>query len=263
MIKLIATDIDGTILTETNEFRPKILETIKKVQDSGVKLLLATGRVYDGVKPVADALGLDTPIICTQGSLLKYNDEILWSAPVEHDLALDVINFLREKGIHTNFYNNDKICVEDERYMDDYIGGRFVKYNLVDKFENLKWGMITKLLAIVYDEDGIKNLENELKERYQGRLGIVRSSKIYLEITNPMASKGNALKKLMEMWNLSSNEVLASGDQDNDIELLKVAGVRVAMKNASEGLKSVANYIAPDVHEDGWAEAIERFVLCV
>lgn len=262
MIKLIATDIDGTILTETNQFRPKILETIEKIKTKGVKLVLATGRIYDGVAPVAKLLGLDTPIICTQGSLLKYNNEILWSAPVEHHLALDVIKFLRNKGIHTNFYNNDKICVEDENYMDDYTGGRFVKYNLVDRFENLEWGMITKLLAIVYDDVKIQELENELKERYNGTLGIVRSSRTYLEITNPMASKGNALKKLMNMWSLSPDEVLASGDQDNDIELLRAAGIKVAMKNASKGLKSVANYIAPDVHEDGWAEAIERFVLC-
>ena len=105
-------------------------------------------------------------------------------------------------------------------------------------------------------------LECELKERYKGKLGIVRSSATYLEITNPLASKGNALKKLMEMWKLSADEVLASGDQDNDIELLKVAGVRVAMKNASSGLKSVANYITQDVHQDGWADAIERLVLC-
>lgn len=262
MIKLIATDIDGTILTETNQFRPKILETIKKIQQKGVKLVLATGRIYDGVAPVAKLLGLDTPIICTQGSILKHNDEILWSAPVEHHLALDVINYLREKGIHTNFYNNDKVCVEDERYMDDYIGGRYINYNLVDKFENLKWGMITKLLAIVYDDNKIIELECDLKERYKGALGIVRSSRTYLEITNPMASKGNALKKLMDMWNLCADDVLASGDQDNDIELLKVAGTRVAMQNASSDLKKVANYIAPDVHNDGWAEAIERFVLC-
>lgn len=262
MIKLIATDIDGTILTETNKFRPKIIETVEKIKKKGIKLVLATGRIYDGVAPVAKQLGLDTPIICTQGSLLKYNDEILWSAPVEHDLARDVINFLRKKGIHTNFYNNDKVCVEDERYMDDYIGGRFINYNLVDSFESLKWGMITKLLAIVYDENIIQELECELKERYKGKLGIVRSSATYLEITNPLASKGNALKKLMEMWNLSADEVLASGDQDNDIELLKVAGVRVAMKNASSGLKSVANYITQDVHQDGWADAIERLALC-
>ncbi len=262
MIKLIATDIDGTILTETNEFRPKILKTIEKVKNKGVKLVLATGRVYDAVSPVAEQLGLDTPIICTQGSLLKNKNEILWSAPVEHDLALDVIEFLRKKGIHTNFYNNDKVCVEDERYMDDYIGGRFINYKVVDKFENLNWGMITKLLAIVYDNEKIQKLEDELKERYKGKLGIVRSSATYLEITNPAASKGNALLKLMEMWNLAPDEVLASGDQDNDIELLRVAGVRVAMKNASPKLKEVSNYIAPDVHEDGWAEAIERFVLC-
>ena len=75
-------------------------------------------------------------------------------------------------------------------------------------------------------------------------------------------AKGNALKQLMDMWNISADEVLASGDQDNDIELLRAAGVRVAMQNASNKLKDVANYIAPDVHDDGWAEAIERFVLC-
>ena len=261
MIKLIATDIDGTILTETNQFRPKILETIEKIKTKGVKLVLATGRIYDGVAPVAKLLGLDTPIICTQGSLLKYNNEILWSAPVEHHLALDVIKFLRNKGIHTNFYNNDKICVEDENYMDDYTGGRFVKYNLVDRFENLEWGMITKLLAIVYDDVKIQELENELKERYNGTLGIVRSSRTYLEITNPMASKGNALKKLMNMWSLSPDEVLASGDQDNDIELLKSAGIKVCVGDNSAQLKEVATHYCKSVNSDELVDLVEEMAL--
>ena len=262
MIKLVATDIDGTILGADNVFRPKILETIEKLKKKNIKMVLATGRIFEGVWPVRNMLGLDTPVICTQGSLAKDENNTFWSAPVDNSLVWDVVEFLKKKNIHTNLYNNDKLFIEDTRYIDDYIRGRFVKYNLIKSFYDLKLGEVTKMLAIVYDEDEIRKLEAEMKERYAGKLGIVLSSKCYLEITNPIASKGNALKKLMEIWNLKEDEVFASGDQDNDIELLKVAGVKVAMQNASNGLKNVANYIAPPVYEDGWAEAIERFVLC-
>ncbi len=261
MIKLVVTDIDGTILGDCNIFRPKVLETVRKLEEMNIPVVLATGRVYNGVWPAAEQLGLKTPIICSQGSILRQGNEILWKRPVEHNLVREIIEFLREKGVHTNLYNDDKILVEDENYMDEYSTGRFVTYEVIDNFDDIKLGTVSKLLAITHDENEMQTLSKELKERYGNVLNIVRSHKYYLEITDIEASKGNALKHLADLWGIEQCEIFASGDQDNDIDLLLCAGVRVATEHASEGLKKVADYICAHPDCDGWADAVEKYVL--
>lgn len=262
MIKLVVTDIDGTILGDCNIFRPKILETIRKLEARKIPVILATGRVYNGVWPAAEQLGLKTPIICSQGSILRQGDEVLWKRPVAHDLVREIIDILRFKNVHTNLYNDDEIFVEDENYMEEYSTGRFVTYKVVDNFDNVKLGVVSKLLAITHDEDEMQALSKELKERYNGALNIVRSHKYYLEITDAEASKGNALKYLANLWGIKKEEIFASGDQDNDIDLLLNAGISVATEHASEGLKKIADYICACPDCDGWPDAVERWVLC-
>lgn len=257
----MVTDIDGTILGENNTFRPRILETIEKLKKAGIPLVLATGRVFAGVWPVCKQLGIETPVICSQGAMLKHNNETIWQRPVCHKLAREVIEILRKKNVHTNVYNDDEIFVENEQYMDEYSNGRFVTYKVIENFDALKLGTVSKLLAIVYDEKEMVDLCCELSEKYKGVLNIVRSHKYYLEFTDIEATKGGAMKHLAGLWGINESEIFASGDNDNDIELLLNAGVRVAVENASDDLKKVAHHICPHVNEDGWADAIERFVL--
>ena len=261
MIKLVVTDIDGTILGENNTFRPRIIETVERLKKAGIPIVLATGRVFAGVYPVAKQLGIDTPIICSQGSIVRHHENMLWERPVKHEIAREVIEVLREKGVHTNVYTNDMIYVEDERLMDEYTTGRFVTYELIDNFDNLKFGRVSKLLAITHDEGEMVNLCCELSERYKGVLNICRSHKYYLEFTDIEATKGSAMRHLADLWGIKQEEIFASGDNDNDVELLLNAGIRVATDNATDALKRVAQHICPHVDLDGWADAIEKFVL--
>ena len=139
-IKLWITDIDGTILDETNIFSKKVLKTIEKVKKTDTKMVVATGRMFDGAKGVADLLGLDTPVVCYQGAMVRQGDKILHQAPVREDLARDVIEILRKKNIHTNLYNNDELIVEDDnkKIMQDYCQGRLTTYRAVDSFDDVE-----------------------------------------------------------------------------------------------------------------------------
>lgn len=262
-IKLWITDIDGTILDETNVFSKKVLDLVEKVKKSDTKMVIATGRMYDGAKGVADFLGLDTPIVCYQGAMIRHNGEIIHQAPLDNKMVREVIEVIREKNIHLNMYNDDKLIVEDDdkKIMSDYCNGRFTTYSVVDSFDNVELKNVSKLLAIVYDEQKMLDLIEFMQKKYQNVLKIVRSHKYYMEITDPKASKGEALKFLADYWNLDKKEIIASGDQDNDFEMLEQAGVKIAMQNASEKLKEIADYICPSVKQDGICEAIERYVL--
>lgn len=262
-IKLWITDVDGTIVDETNVFTPKMLEVIEKVKKSDTKMVLATGRMYAGALGVAKSLGLDTPVVCYQGAMIRQGDKILYQAPLDNKIARKVIDVLRLKNVHTNMYNDDKLIVEDDnkKMMADYCNGRFTDYSVVKSFDDVELKNVSKLLAIVYDEEKMLELIDFMQKKYEGVLKIVRSHKYYMEITDPNATKGAALKFLANYWGIKKEEILASGDQDNDYEMLEAAGLKVAMGNASSKLKSIADIVCGTIKEDGMAQIIERFVL--
>ncbi len=262
-IKLIVSDIDGTILNEKCECSLRVRSVLQKAIEKGVRVVLATGRMFMGADPVRESLGLETPVICYQGAMVRQGNNILYQNPVNHSLAREIINISRQEGFHLNLYNNDTLIVEDDNkeYMKDYTQGRFTTYKVVKSFDDVVLGDVSKLLCITYNEDEIIRLNKILGEKFKGKLAVVRSHKYYLEFTDINATKGNAMNFLKDLWNIKTEEVFASGDQDNDYDLLKNAGVKVAMGNASEKLKTIADYICPTVHEDGLADAIERYVL--
>jgi hypothetical protein len=263
VIKMLVTDIDGTLLKHDCSAGKKTFETIEKIKNKGVKVVLASGRMFDGVFPVRNQFNLNTPVICYQGAMVRDESGILWQASVDVDIAWDVIKFLRNKKIHTNLYNNDKLYVEDDdkKIMGDYCNGRYVTYSAVKAFEELTLQNVSKLLAVLYDEDEMFKVQEELKERYCGKLTIVRSHKYYCEITSLQATKGHAAEFLMKHWGIKKEEVMAAGDQDNDYEMLKCAGLKIAMQNASTKLKKIADYICPPVNEEGLVYAMEKYIL--
>ncbi len=263
--KLLITDIDGTVLNEKCEFTPRLKNDFDILTKNGVKVVLATGRMFMGADPVREQLGLKTPVICYQGAMVREGDKILHSSSVSNDLAKEVIKISREKNFHLNLYNNDVLIVEDDNklFMEDYTKGRHTTYKVVNSFDEVELGMVSKLLAIIYDENELLKLRDEMQEKFKGRLAVVRSHKYYLEFTDIDATKGSALKFLSNYWGIKKEEIFASGDQDNDYEMLLGAGFKVAMGNASEKLKSIADYICPSINEDGLSDAIEKYIIGV
>ena len=119
-----------------------------------------------------------------------------------------------------------------------------------------------KILGVIEDNNIMSKIKNELKEKYKNILTIVQSSNCYLEITDKGASKGNALNFLKKYWNLNDDEVLASGDQDNDVDLLKNAGIKISVGNNSKELLKVAQYHCKSVNSNELVKYIEEFILC-
>ena len=179
-----------------------------------------------------------------------------------NSFAKEVIETSRKKGFHLNLYNDDVLIVEDDnkKFMEDYTKGRHTTYKVVNSFDEVKLNVVSKLLAIVYDEDELLKLQEEMKEQFKGRLTIVRSHKYYLEFTDPKATKGEALKFLSNYWGIKKEEIMASGDQDNDLDMLQNAGIKIAMGNASPKLKEIADFICPTINEDGLSFAIEKYI---
>lgn len=263
-IKLWVSDIDGTLMNYDSSYTSRMANLIDKINKSNCKLVLATGRMFMGADFVAQKFNLNNPIICYQGAVVRTRDEILWQKPIKNEIAMEIIDYLKKKNIHTHVYNNDTLYVEDDnkRIMSAYCDNRGTTYVVVDDFNELKLNNVPKILGVIEDKNLMQEVKKELSEKYKGILTIVQSSPIYLEINDIEASKGKALDFLKEYWNLSDDEVIASGDQDNDIELLEHAGHKVCVGSNSEKLKNIANYRCKSVNSDELVDLIERLVLC-
>lgn len=264
MIKLIATDIDGTILGADFEFKQSIKDCIKKLQAKGIKVVLVTGRMHCAAAKIAEELEITTPIVSYQGGLVKeiHNEEnTLYQSDVNPETAKLIIKWARENNVHINLYMNDVLYVEqDNETIQRYTKARFIDYK-VCSFDDLEINNVNKILGIDFtDAERVTSWVNELKEKHPN-LYIVKSTPYFCEIAENTATKGCAVEFLQNLWGIKKEETLAIGDQDNDIELLNSAGVKIAMGNASEALKQCADYITDHVDNDGWVNAMEKYCL--
>ena len=254
MIKMVVTDIDGTILKKDFTISNNVINTIKKLTQNNIKVVLATGRMYCAAVKIANMLDINTPLICYQGALIKNfynNDNTLYIDPVKPNLAFEILNVLKTKNIHTNLYLNDRLfCENDNQIIKDYTNKRLIPYSEVNK-----------ILAIDNDSQVIENLTSELKNKYNDSLYVVRSTKNFCEISSKNSNKGLAVKFLANLFKINKNEILAIGDEDNDIDLLKSADYKIAMGNASEKLKANADFITKSIDEDGFVYAINKYCL--
>lgn len=262
MIKMVATDIDGTILGESFEFSPAVVDCIKKVSQQGIKVVLVTGRMHLAAQKLAVKLGLNTPIVSYQGGMIKEqgkNGKLLYQKNLNPDRAKEVIRWAKENNVHINLYMDDVLYVEnDDIAIKRYTGERYIPYE-VCSFENLEIKNVNKILAIDFnDAERVSGWVDTLKT-LMPELYIVKSTPYFCEISNPEAKKSCAVKFLSDYFGLKKEEILAIGDQNNDIELLKSGGVAVAMGNATEELKACADYITDTIDNDGFVKAIKKY----
>lgn len=262
-IKLVATDIDGTLVKWDTSVSDGVKDCIKKLQENGVKVVLVTGRMHCATKHLRDELGINSPVVSYQGGLIKDSDgKTLYQENLDSDYAKEIINWAHKNDVHLNLYIDDKLYVEkDDDCVKRYTDGKFVPYT-VCPFESLKIENVNKILAIDYgNAERVTGWISELQAKFP-ELYIVKSTPFFCEIGSPMAKKSLGVEFLAKHWNLSQDEILTIGDQNNDIELLKAGGVKVAMGNATPELKECANYITDSVENDGFVKAIEKFCFC-
>jgi len=264
MIKLVATDIDGTILGKSGEFTSGVKSCISTLQEKGIKVVLVTGRMFAAAKQIAKRLGLTTPVVAYQGGMIvKHCDsnEKLYNACIPEEDVNKIIAWSKTNNAHINLYANDILYVEE----DNSIIKKYAKIQNIDykvcSFDDIERKNINKLLAIDYESpervtSWVKECQNAMSHLY-----IVKSTPWFCEFSTQEATKACAVDILKKYWNLKDEEVLTIGDQDNDIELLKAGGISVAMGNATEELKKYADYITDTVDDDGFVKAMEEFVL--
>lgn len=261
--KLIAIDMDDTLLDSKTRISPRVREGVRRVREQGVILTLATGRMYQSALPFARELELDIPLITYQGALVKnaLSGEVLYYQPVPADIARDLVEAVRQWGLHINIYLDDKLIMEnlsvDGKAYSKLAG---VEPEIVPNLLELLDREPTKVLVIA-PEETLDRLAVELKPRFGERIHMTKSKPYYLEFTHPLATKGFALEHLAKHFNILREEVMAIGDSYNDLDMIEFAGLGVVMGNAREEIKAVADLVTLDNDADGVAHVLEELVL--
>lgn len=262
-IKMVATDVDGTILGHSGEFTPEVVECIHNLDNNGVKVVIVTGRMHQSAKKIADKLELKNAVVSYQGALVRENTQeqkILYERYIPVETAKKLINWGNKENIHINLYMNDSLFVEkDDEIIHKYADYQKIPYT-AKPFSEINIEKVNKLVLIDYDNpERVTLLAKKLQEDFP-ELFIVKSCDYFCEVCHKEATKGDGLKFLQQYYGISKDETLTIGDHNNDIDLLKAGGVKVAMGNGTDELKAVADYVTDTVDNNGFVKAIEKFV---
>lgn len=284
MIKLIATDMDGTLLNDAHEISQENQEAIKFAQEHGITVVIATGRAfYEANTPVAET-DLKVPYICLNGAEVR--DEtfnIMSTSHLNHSLVSKITSTLKEKDIYYQVYTNRGIYTENpQRDLEIYIdiaeragqkadvekiensiqkridNGTLKIVDNYDKIEDIPGELIMKILAFDSDLGKIDLVGQELAQ--SPNLAVSSSSRGNLEITHSDAQKGIALSTIAKQLGIDLKDVMALGDNLNDVSMLERVGYSVAMDNAAPEVKTVAKYVTDSNENSGVGKAIKKFL---
>lgn len=268
MIKLVAIDIDGTLLNDHHEVTSEVKDAIRKAKAKGVKIVLCTGRPLVGVQQYLTELELREEgdyVISFNGAMVQdtFTKKVVSHLTLEKEDLIYLSELSEEAGLHMHFFDDKTLYTANRNIgkytvVEAYLTGSQLVFSEIEKmpadFKMSKAMMIDEPEIL---EAGIKKLPSDLGDRYH----LVRSAPFYLEILNPEASKGNAVKQLSELLGMKQEEVMCIGDHENDTTMLEFAGTAVAMGNAIPRLKEMADFITETNNNSGVAVAIEKFVL--
>ena len=269
MIKLIAIDLDGTLLYKNMTITLENLEAIKEAQDKGIKVVVATGRPFLFTRPYMEILNFDTPYIMYNGGSIIYGDgTVLKETIMPQSQIMAAVELCEQHNTSYMLYGNDTVYYKPSKRVE------FLKEMSLQMEEHLraKFELITDYKTLIQEMDFGKVLivEEDVEEypvvykrmqTLEETNDILQSSSFYIEIIPKGVSKAKALEVVASKYNIKQSEIMAIGDQENDVSMIKYAGIGVAMGNAIDEVKKQADYVTLTVKENGVAHAIKRFVL--
>lgn len=263
-IRLIALDVDGTLVGPSGTITPRVREAIALAKARGAETTIVTGRMFAAARPFAQTLGITGPVVCYQGAAIfeAASGAILRQTPVHQDVTREVIAWSLERGIHVQCYADDKLFLQS-------INQFSKRYTDLAKVEPV---VVPSLAAAFHDQPSIKIVLvddpgpseqhlADLKTLLGDRAYLTRSHVDFVEVLSPDINKGEALAFVAAKYGVTIAETMAVGDAWNDVPLISAAGIGVAMGSGPPELFAQADAVVGDVEHDGVAEAIEKFVL--
>lgn len=275
-IKLIALDLDGTLFNDKKQLSDRNRQAIERAAKQGVIILPATGRPFAGLQESILSLPVSYALTANGAAIYRIADKKrVYDACFSWEEALRIIVMLQEYDVMEDCfidgfgYSEKKKLADSDSYAMPEVVRAYIQATR-KQVENLpayireKQCKIEKITVNFKEKDGILQWEKEIKERLQKEFpdcSVVKGIPTNQEITRGDADKGTGILKLGELLGIKKEEIMACGDSQNDLAMIKAAGLGVAMGNSTEEVKKAADYITLTNEEDGVAAAIEKFVI--
>lgn len=272
MYKMIAIDLDGTLLNSNKEISQENKKYIKYAMEKGIKVLICSGRIYTGAKVFAEQLSVEGPMVVCNGAMIRdvKTGETYYSNMLSKEDCIKVVDLLHKEGIYFHTYIDDIMYAEKLDYAALY-------YMIKSKDLSSDFRIDVKVVESVKDIV-VKSSENpakivvmssKLEELLRVRkfvedistIEVVSSNYDNFEVLNRGVSKGKALEIISRKFSIKREEIIAIGDNENDCSMLEYAGLSIAMGNAEDKVKNICDFVVPSNDEDGVAYAIKKFVL--
>ncbi len=268
-IRLVALDLDGTVVGDDMRIRPRTVAAVRSAVDAGVAVAIVTGRMTSSALPFARELGLRAPIVGMQGAAIREMPapgrpglgRLLYHRPLPAVVAREALAWCRANGLqpHLNHLEQMVILAGDSRAA-EYVRFNFGRVVMVPDLDAWARHPVTKVISV-----GDAPLPSQLLPRaradFAGRADVTVSHPKFLEFVAPGVSKGAAVRWLARRLHIDLRDTMAIGDQLNDLEMIEEAGLGVAMPHGPAELLEAAALVAPPFDEDGAAQVLEAFVI--
>lgn len=266
MKKIIALDIDGTLLNSNNQITEKTKAALLKAQDLGHILVIASGRDPKGVYKFADILNFkDHDGLLSNfngGKITNYRTgEVIINHTLDYDLALEILQFSESLDINYFIYGEDELLTnsKDTYFLKETASRAFTTCRVV---EDLSFSLDFAPHKILFSMDP-KYIDKDaslIREKFIDRTDQVRSTPYYYEVMPKGISKGGSLLEIAKYYGLDIKDTLAFGDEENDLSMIEMAGKGIVMENGTDLIKSRADFITKSNDEDGIAYYLENYL---
>lgn len=263
--RLLACDVDDTLLRFPDPPSPCVSEAIRAASQAGVQVVLVTGRAFRRARPVAQALGLETPLICNHGGSIRDTGDgsTLYRATMPRARVLEVVSWLQTQSLCLFLFDGDRVyhdCQTDEVVPDFQVYTRGELSTFVRDLRTAVPEESEIVLSSSRSHQHLAEVFEQARDRWGASLRVLFSHPFGMDVMPP-SSKSQALAWLAAHLGVRQEEVMAAGDGGNDVDMLAWAGLGVAMGDGSPEARAAADVVAPSFAEDGLAWAIEQYIL--
>jgi Cof subfamily protein (haloacid dehalogenase superfamily) len=262
-IELVLADVDGTLVTKEKILTARALQAVRDLRDAGIKFAITSGRPPKGMAMLLAPLGIDTPIAGFNGGMWTNPDlSLIETRTLPRDVADETVKLMLDQGLDCWVYSGEDWLVRNREAPHVAREEWTVKFSpkIVQNFGNAL-DKAVKIVGISDDLALVEKCETATQHALGNRASAARSQPYYLDVTHPDANKGAAILYLSKRLGIAADAIATLGDQPNDTLMFAHSGLSIAMGNASDAVKKLATEVTTSSEEEGFANAIQRFIL--
>ncbi|MHB8529152.1 MAG: Cof-type HAD-IIB family hydrolase [Caulobacteraceae bacterium] len=264
VIRLMLADVDGALVTQDKVLTERAKAAARALGEAGISLAITSGRPPRGMAMLIEPLALDTAVAGFNGGVLVNPDlSVIETHTLDPRAAEEAVKLVLAAGLDAWLYTPEEWLIRDKDAPHVSREAWTVKFEarVVQAFADADFAHAVKIVGVSDDFAKVAACEKEAQQKLGARASAARSQPYYLDVTHPKANKGQVVATLARLLSVSPREIATIGDMPNDVLMFKASGFSIAMGNASDEVKAQASAVTVSNEEEGFAEAMEKFIL--